>query len=85
MLLQIPVTIGNKQYEIKFAVDAKATFNSVARDFCVSNAASLGITTEAELPGCIGPIADYVKSAISTPPAPKPVEQPTLIKVSKQS
>lgn len=37
----------------------------MSRDFCITNAASLGIQplTEASLPGCQGPVVEYMRAA----------------------
>lgn len=51
--------------------------NGVAREFCVRNAAAFGITTEEELPGCVGPVADYLVNAV----APRRAEEPAVIRV----
>lgn len=57
-MLTIPLNIGEKRYELTFPAGSKA--NAVAQEFCVRNAASIGITTNEQLPGCIGPVVDYL-------------------------
>lgn len=41
------------------------------------NAAAFGITTEDQLPGCIGPVADYLVNAAT----PRRAEEPAKIRV----
>lgn len=57
-MLTVPITIGNTKYDITFPAGSAA--NAVAQEFCVRNAATIGITTNEQLPGCIGPVSDYL-------------------------
>ena len=63
------------QYEISFPAGSAA--NAVAREFCVRNAETFGITTEDQLPGCIGPVAEYLVRSVT----PRKAEEPALVKV----
>jgi hypothetical protein len=57
-MLTVPLTIGQTKYEITFPAGAAA--NAVAQEFCIRNAGAIGITTNEELPNCVGPVSDYL-------------------------
>jgi phage tail sheath gpL-like len=59
----IPVEIAGTRYDVSFPEGSAA--NDVAREFCVQNAAAFDITTEEQMPGCVGPVADYLVKAVA--------------------
>ena len=63
------------RYEISFPAGSAA--NAVAREFCVRNAAAFDITTEDQLPGCMGPVADYLVKAVT----PSTADEPAVVRV----
>lgn len=67
--------MAGTRYEVSFPSGSAA--NAVAREFCVRNAGALGITTEDQLPGCVGPVAEYLVNAV----APRRAEEPAVIRV----
>jgi hypothetical protein len=69
------VEVAGTRYEVSFPAGSAAT--GVAREFCIRNAASLGITTDDQLTGCIGPVADYLVNAV----APRRAEEPAVVRV----
>jgi hypothetical protein len=69
--------VGGKKYTIEFAPSGVVSLEDTAKIFCVQNAASLGITKNDELPGCIAPVAQYLLTAVN----PKRTEQPKMISV----
>lgn len=62
-MLTVPLTIGDTNYKISFPAGSVA--NTVAQEFCVRNAATIGITTNEQLPGCVGPVADYLVNSFA--------------------
>lgn len=71
----MPLEVAGTHYEVSFPSGSAA--NAVAREFCIRNSNTLGITKEDQLPGCIGPVADYLVNAV----APRRAEQPAVIRV----
>lgn len=74
-ILNIPLTVAGKEYTVQFAPSGVVSLEDTAKIFCVQNAASLGITTNEQLPGCISPVTDYLRSAVN----PRRTEQPKMI------
>lgn len=72
-LLEVPLTSNGKQYSLRFL--SSTPLADVTRDFCISNADSLGISplTEQTLPNCQQPVAkhiqEYVQAALAREPA----------------
>lgn len=77
LLLQIPLTIAGKKYVVQYAPNGVVSVQDTAKIFCVQNAASLGLTQDSELPGCIAPVAEYLGTAVS----PQRTQQPRMITV----
>ena len=67
--------VAGTQYEVSFPSGSAA--NVVAREFCVRNADAFGITTEDQVPGCAGPVADYLVKAVT----PRRAEEPSIVRV----
>ncbi|CAE7851955.1 unnamed protein product, partial [Symbiodinium microadriaticum] len=62
----VPVTVGDNTYEVRFK-PASETLTTVARNFCIQQADSLGFTpqnslTDANLPDCVNPVAEYLRT-----------------------
>jgi hypothetical protein len=74
-MIQVPLEVAGTRYEVSFPAGSAA--NAVAREFCVRNAAAFGITTEDQVPGCVGPVADYLVNAV----APRRAEEPAAVRV----
>jgi hypothetical protein len=73
--ITVPLEVAGTRYEVSFPAGSAA--NAVAREFCVRNAAAFDITTEDQLPGCVGPVADYLVNAV----APRRAEEPAVNRV----
>ena len=65
---------------MQYAPSGVVSLEITAQNFCVQNAASLGITKNEELPGCIGPVTDYLRTAVN----PKRTEQPRMVTVRNE-
>lgn len=86
-IVAIQLEINQRQYDLRFHPTAESIL-AVSRDFCISNAASLGIQplTEESLPGCQNPVVEYMRAgaikflegkrtqAPPVPPEPAPIE-----------
>lgn len=76
-LLEVPLTSNGRQYSLRFL--SSTPLSAVTRDFCITNADSLGISplTEESLPYCQQPVAkhiqDYVQAALAREPAAQEV------------
>jgi hypothetical protein len=62
---EVAVAVGQNQYLVRFR-PALESVAAVARDFCITNAASLQIEplTEQSLPGCQTPVAQYLQTQL---------------------
>lgn len=78
-VLDVPLTSNGNEYRIRFL--ATSPLADVTREFCITNAATLGIQplTEESLPGCQLPveahIRDYYQNALAAEPAAQEVVQ----------
>jgi hypothetical protein len=56
----VPLTVGNKRYEVRFN-PATEPVNTVARNFCISQSANLGIAaTEEGIADCVTPVGEFI-------------------------
>ena len=68
-LLTVPMTVGDNQYQVRFNPDTDS-IASVAKNFCIEQADSLGYTPESPLTDenigyCVGPIQEYLSNAVT--------------------
>lgn len=63
---EVTLTANGNEYQLRFLPTAESIL-AVSRDFCISNAASLGIQplTEESLPACQSPVVDYMRAQLS--------------------
>ena len=66
-VINIQVNIDSTEYFVRFR-PAVEPVGQVARDFCITNADSLGLTplTEETLPGCRDPVAEYLLAQLQS-------------------
>lgn len=66
-MAEVRVPIGDNEYLVRFR-PAVEPVEQVARDFCITNAATLGLTqlTEQTLPGCQTPVAQYLAAQLKS-------------------
>ena len=53
-----------KPYEITFSPSV-TTADVAAREFCIRNAAAFEITTEEQLPACVGPVTAHIRRELA--------------------
>lgn len=82
-VIEVPLTSNGNQYSLRFL--ASSPLDAVTREFCVTNAESLGITplTEQSLPLCQQPVAAHIQSYVQEMLAREPAAQ-EVIAVSEE-
>lgn len=71
--VQVQLDVNSNTYQVRFVPETQPV-NAVARNFCISQAESLGYTpqnplTDANLAACVNPIAAYLQRSIPQKPA----------------
>jgi hypothetical protein len=60
--VQVPITIGGNDFTVRFRPDV-VKVEDLAKQLCVENAEKLSVT-EANLAGCVNPIAEYFQKVV---------------------